>query len=341
MASIETVFYSMNTGFRLLFSEKSENLGVNCERYSYGRAIGASLMNSVLRYWTLLLVCVGVSGALAEPEDAELGDAVVRARGILLVDETIEPVMTVRWMTGDGERVVSGAMAYGPPTGGVVLEGDVEGEAGNVRAYLALGGSRLDTGAGHPKGIVIRAGLTKVESSKPFFEDVEAGTSVEIEIRGVVLSEPVRFHAGTGIMHLKYAIGDLEACSLPGTARNQYLLSDPKDTLGGRVVAGVNATPGALAGLDEDGGSFEIEIDEDEMSMGYVVRVPYGLLRHLQDPWDSTLPGTFFEPIHLHAEAELIPVWATPLEREWIVESNEPAVEAVEEGSDGDPSSGG
>jgi len=332
MASIETVVYSMNIGFRLLFLEKSENLGLNCGRYSYGRAIGASLMNSVLRNWTLLLLCVCVSGVFAEPEVAGDPDPDPReSRGILLVDETIEPVMTVRWMTGDGEREVTGAMVYGPPKGGIVLEGDTEGEAGNVRAYLALGGSRLDTGAGHPKGILIRAGLTKVESAKPFFEDIEAGSSVEIEIRGVVLSEPIQFHAGTGIMHLKYAIGDLEACSLPGTARNQYLLSDPKDTLGGRVIAGVNATPGALSGADVDGGSFVVEIAEDGLTMGYVVRVPYGLLRHLQDPWDSVLPGTFFEPIHLHAEAELIPVWAEALDREWIVESNEPVVEEADD----------
>lgn len=273
---------------------------------------------------------------MAEPDASEQVGAVDAPRGILLADERAEPVMTVRWMTSDGEREVSGAMSYGPPKGGIVLEGDDEGEAGNVRAYLALGGSRLDTGAGHPKGIVIRAGLTKVESAKPFFEDIEAGTGIEIEISGVVLSEAIVYHEGTGIMHLKYAIGDLLACSLPGTARNQYLLSDPKDTLGGRVVAGVNATPGALAGTGQGEGSFVVEVDDDGMTMGYVVKVPYGLLRHLQDPWNSTLPGTFFEPIHLHAEAELIPVWATPLDREWILESNEPVEEEADEIEDSD-----
>jgi len=251
-------------------------------------------------------------------------------RGILLADDTIEPVMTVRWVTSDGLREISGAMGYGPPSGGVVLlsgEGEGLDVQSNIRAYLALGGSRVDTGAGHPKGVVIRAGLTKVESARPFFKDIEPGTDVEIEIRGVVLSEPIQYHKGTGIMHLKYAIGDLLACSLPGTARNQYLLSDPKDTLGGRVVAGVNATPGALEGVAEGGGAFEVTVDaEDPTRMGYVVTVPYGYFRHLQDPWDSTLPGTFFEPIHLHAEAELIPVWAEGFDREWIVESNDPVV---------------
>ncbi len=252
---------------------------------------------------------------------------------ILLADDTIEPTMIVRWMTTDGPREISAPMTYGPPKGGVILQSNLTDQSGdqskdaqsNIRAYLALGGSRVDTGAGHSKGIVIRAGLTKVESARPLFAKIAPGSHIEIELQGVVLSEPIQYHQGTGIMHLKYAIGDLLACSLPGTARNQYLLSDPKDTLGGRVVAGENATPGALEGIKESGGSFEITVNPDDpTTMSYIVKVPYGYFRHLQDPWDSTLPGTFFEPIHLHAEAELIPVWATPLDREWIIESNDP-----------------
>tara|TARA_R110000868_G_scaffold119469_1_gene316648 strand:- start:376813 stop:377718 length:906 start_codon:yes stop_codon:yes gene_type:complete len=263
----------------------------------------------------------------SEKQDEQIDQ---RSPAILLADDSVHPTMTVRWTTNHGQREVTGPMTYGPPLGGEILQGDTKDEAGNVRAYLALGGSRVDTGAGHPNGIVIRTGLTKVDSAKPFFEDIKAGGMIEIEIEGVKLNQPIKYHQGTGIMHLKYAIGDLLACSLPGTARNQYLLSDPKDTLGGRVVAGVNATPGALSGDSEWGGSFDVTVDEDDPTrMGFVVRVPFGLLRHLQDPWESTLPNTFFEPIHLHAEAELLQIWATPFDREWIVESNEPAKEEV------------
>lgn len=263
----------------------------------------------------------------SEKQDEQIDQ---RSPAILLADDSVHPTMTVRWTTNHGQREVTGPMTYGPPLGGEILQGDTKGEAGNVRAYLALGGSRVDTGAGHPNGIVIRTGLTKVDSAKPFFEDIKAGGMIEIEIEGVKLNQPIKYHEGTGIMHLKYAIGDLLACSLPGTARNQYLLSDPKDTLGGRVVAGVNATPGALSGDSEWGGSFDVTVDEDDPTrMGFVVRVPFGLLRHLQDPWESTLPNTFFEPIHLHAEAELLQIWATPFDREWIVESNEPVKEEV------------
>ena len=53
--------------------------------------------------------------------------------------------------------------------------------------------------------------------------------------------------------------------------------------------------------------------------------VPFGQLRHLQDPWKSDLPGTFFEPIHMHAEAEFIPVDVKPLDRDPI----EPEVNVI------------
>ncbi|MBL4810673.1 MAG: hypothetical protein JKY43_11520 [Phycisphaerales bacterium] len=280
-------------------------------------------------YSFAILAALTTLTTAAQPLDTKKTDTTTHHK-ILLADDTIKPTMTVRWMTKNGPRELSAQMPYGPPTGGVILQSNNSNQnhkdaQSNIRAYLALGGSRVDTGAGHPKGLVIRAGLTKVENAKPFFAKIVPGSHVEIELQGVTLSEPIQYHQGTGIMHLKYAIGDLLACSLPGTARNQYLLSDPKDSLGGRVVPGENATPGALQGTNKSDGSFNITVNpNDPTTMGYIVKIPYGYFRHLQDPWNSTLPGTFFEPIHLHAEAEIIPLWATPLDREWIIENNEP-----------------
>ena len=84
------------------------------------------------------------------------------------------------------------------------------------------------------------------------------------------------------------------------------------------------ATPGALDGT-EDHGSVEVIVQPDDPTLVDIrIRVPYGLLRHLQDPWVSELPGTFFEPIHLHAEAEMIPIDVDPIVREQIpLEVNE------------------
>ena len=82
----------------------------------------------------------------------------------------------------------------------------------------------------------------------------------------------------------------MQACSLPPTATSQFLLADPQDTLGGMVNAGVNATPGGLSG-QEGLGRVEAFVDDDGL-VTLRVEVPYGLLRHLQDPWASDLPGT-------------------------------------------------
>lgn len=260
--------------------------------------------------------------------------------GILVVDEVVHAEVVVRWSSEGGPRAARGALPYTAPVGGEPIGGEDE----NLLAYVTVGGTRVETGAGHPDGLVLRVGLTKQESAGPFFDDIAPGSLVEIELLGAKLSQPVKVHGGTGLMHLKYALGDLEACSIPGTARNQYLLSDPEDTLGGRVERGVNATPGALGGA-AGMGSIEVTVrGEDSDIVDMRVRVPYGLLRHLQDPWKSDLPNTFFEPIHLHAEVEMLPVWAEPFDRVWVPEVNradEDTDEDTDEDAMGNASDGG
>ena len=237
---------------------------------------------------------------------------------LLLVEDQQHPRVTIVWVSkGEAQRYTM-TMPYTAPVGGERL-GD-----SNALAYATLGGTRIETGAGHPKGAVVRVGLTKDVNAKAFFKGIDPYTDVVIEIEGVRFNQPVKYHEGTALMHLKYAISDLKACALPGTARNQYLLSDPNDTLGGRVQAGINATPGALDGTDDNGGVEVIVQPDDPTLVDFRIRVPYGLFRHLQDPWVSELPGTFFEPIHLHAEAEMIPIDADPIVREQIpLEVNE------------------
>ncbi len=240
----------------------------------------------------------GVTGT--DPEPA--------ARTMLLADDTVEPTVTVRWHR-DGRLVErSGTRAYAAPLGGDPLDDS------NIRVYLALGGTRLDLGAGHPNGAILRVGLTKVDSRRAFFAGIDPGSEVEIEVRGAVFNQPVKPDPTKAMMHLKYAQGDIEACSLPLSASNQFLLADPRDTLGGFLRPGVDASPGAL---DAATGRGRAEArTEDDGSITYRVVLPYGLLRHLQDPWASELPGTFFEPVHLHAEVEILPVWAEPLQIE-------------------------
>lgn len=277
-------------------------------------------------------IMVGTLGSLAiasEPTsrpDLASSDnklQMVERPGLLLVEHNEHPSVSVSWVVDGQEQGYSGTMPYTAPTGGEPI-------GKNVKCYVTMGGTRIETGAGHPKGAVIRLGVTKIESARAFFAGIDPHTEIEFAITGVKFNQPVKYHQGTGMMHFKYALGDLKACALPGTARNQYLLSDPEDTLGGRVIAGENATPGALDG-QENHGSLTIEVDPDDPTLVTMrVRVPFGMLRHLQDPWKSDLPGTFFEPIHMHAEAELIPVDVEPLDRAPIVPETNPNFSADE-----------
>jgi len=245
--------------------------------------------------------------------------------GLLLIDEDQHPSVEISWVVDGTRQSFTATLPYSAPIGGEPI-------GHNVKCYVALGGTRIETGAGHPKGALIRLGITKIDPNRAFFAGIDPHTDLEMTVTGVHFNQPVKYNKGTGLMHLKYGLGDLKACSLPGTARNQYLLSDPKDTLGGRIVAGVNATPGALDGTTDGAyrhGEIIIETDPDDPSIiSMHVRVPYGLLRHLQDPWKSDLPGTFFEPIHMHAEAELIPVDVEPLQRDHITPEVNPKADA-------------
>jgi len=281
----------------------------------------------MMNYQITTAVCIvfgclaGLTNAQAQsnPTTTQPIEATKPARpSLLLVDQSVHPTVEIRWMAKGEPHIFTEVMEFTAPVGGA----DV---GKNVKGYITMGGSRIETGAGHPEGAVVRLGITKVENARAFFANIDPYTSIEFAVTGVRFNQSVKFHDGTGMMHLKYSLGDLKACALPGTARNQYLLSDPEDTLGGRIVPGENATPGALDGK-EGNGKFIIEIDEDDPSIiSMRVRVPYAQLRHLQDPWKSELPGTFFEPVHMHAEGEFIPVDVAPLDREPIVpEVNEP-----------------
>ena len=209
--------------------------------------------------WILIVMAITAPALAQQPEHAP------KRPTLLLVEHEQHPRVTITW-TADGQpQRHTMVMPFTAPVGGEQL-GD-----SNALAYATMGGTRIETGAGHPKGAVIRVGLTKAERTKAFFKSIDPGTSIEISITGV------------------------------------------------RVKRGINASPGAL---DAKPGHGQVEIivqPDDPTLVDMHVQLPYALLRHLQDPWVSDLPGTFFEPIHFHAEAELIPVDVAPLVREEII----------------------
>ncbi|MGV6815014.1 MAG: hypothetical protein ACWA5W_08415, partial [Phycisphaerales bacterium] len=257
-----------------------------------------------MKYQFATVACI-LFGSIAAPVLAQSGSASVSASGstsaatppirppsqtqpstsgttepakptLLLVKQEVHPRVEISWTAKGEPYEFSEIMEYTAPFGGAIV-------GKNVKGYITMGGSRLETGAGHPKGAIVRLGITKIDTNRAFFANIDPHTEIEFAVFGVQFNQPVKYHQGTGMMHLKYGLDDLKACSLPGTARNQYLLSDPNDTLGGRVKPGINATPGALDGA-KDHGEFIIEIDPDDPTkVNMRIRVPYAQLRHLQD----------------------------------------------------------
>lgn len=52
----------------------------------------------------------------------------------------------------------------------------------------------------------------------------------------------------------------------------------------------------------------------DERTFRLEAALPYALLRHIEDPWRVTTPGTFQEPSHFHLEVEVLPEGVAPQE---------------------------
>lgn len=223
---------------------------------------------------------------------------------MLLADDASEPVMIVRWRSGGVLVEHRADRALASPGEAVAIQGT------NLLAYAALGGTRLKMGVGHPDGVGLRVGLAKREAGRALFKRIDPGSDVELELRGVAFNQPVRVDGAGVLVHLGYAMSDIEACSLPASAASLFLTADPGETMAGIIEPGFNGRPGAIAG-DR---SSAVPVDERGVTLRVVI--PYGMLRHVLDPWDSELPGTFFEPVRLHAEVEVLPAWAEPLARE-------------------------
>lgn len=230
---------------------------------------------------------------------------------LLLIEPDAHPTLTIRWTTPAGEeRAHRATLPYTADPQRIHL-------GGNIEAFVAVGGTRLTKGAGHPLGVVVRAGFYKHDKNLPFFapasDAITKDTLVEVTLAGVRFNQPAHADPRSIVQHLKYDLDDLEACGLPGEARDQFNLADPRETLNDRIEPGVDARPGALDGSEDALGSAELTIADDGAAT-MTVRFRYPALRNLRDPWNSDLPGTFLEPIHFHLEFEAVPEGVEPLD---------------------------
>ncbi len=225
---------------------------------------------------------------LAVPADAQ----------ILLADDTVTPHATISWVTTSGEKITLGAdVGYTNPNQRTTLDH-------NVTCFVALGGTRLDKGVGHPKGAIVRVGFYKVDVRRPFFKDIAAGSNITVTLTNVKFNQDVMAMRHTVLQHLKYTDGDIAACGLDRKYANCFNTRSDDDMMG-QLVDGDDTRIGALDGSEESDGLADVESDADTVSLR--AEIPYALLRHIQDPWQLTVPGTFMEPYHFHVEFEALP----------------------------------
>lgn len=218
---------------------------------------------------------------------------------LFLVDDTRIPHAAIQWPT-----------ISGPPTR---LEVDAPYASidervsigHNIQCFVMVGGTRLDKGAGHPAGVVVRVAFYKEDIADPFFESLPPGALIRVELKNVAFNQPASPRPRSIVQHLKYSLTDVLACGLTEKHQDQYNTADPADTLNGAITA-ENGRLGILAAGGEHGGTMSLALEADGTTT-LVAEIPYSLFRHVRDPWLRTNPGTFFEPTHFHVEFEALP----------------------------------
>lgn len=218
---------------------------------------------------------------------------------ILLADDARPAHVAVSWTTQDGKTIsLEGDRGYKSAAQKTPL-------GHNVECYVALGGTRLNKGLGHPDGAGVLVGLYKLDAKKPFFADIAENATITMKLDHVFMNQPVVPRPQTVLMHLRYMMEDLQACGLSGNARNLFNTADPEDPIKDRTL-GASARLGCLDGKGDDHGSVDAKTEADG-SVTLTIKFPYPLLRHTEDPYKRTKPGGFFEPNHFHIEIELLP----------------------------------
>lgn len=260
----------------------------------------------------------GTGGAAGSQPVAPLPAAPARTKSFLL-DNTKKPRVRISWPCSDGTTTT--------------LEGEREYEApkqaspigGNLSAYVALGGNRGDLGLGTPGAVDVRVGFYTIDKKKPMFEHIAANASVTIEFEGITFNQPAEARVMTTMQHLTFAGNDrvLGCAADPGLLAT-YNTMDPDENLRGRMTKR-NGRPGVLAGGEVGTGDVGKGKKADEKSRGAMVTyvtdaagavhmkavIPYPLFKHADDPWLTSNPGDFVEPVHFHIEFECAPVGFT------------------------------
>lgn len=235
---------------------------------------------------------------------------------MLLVESQPQPEIELRWQTPSGWMSEVAQLPYTSPHVRTTLDSGVE-------AFVALGGTRLDKGAGDPKGVIVRIGFYRSPEAEVFLPGIQAGGWVEVELAGVRFNQQVSSSTRSIVQHIKFSDEALEACGAPAEMRDVYATANPNDDLGGDLLFEPGARMGFFAGelTPRLWGSWEPRIAPAETLGGFAsvvlkdnitgtlrVAFPYSALRHVVAQGEPPIPGQFSEPDHFHFEFEAVPL---------------------------------
>lgn len=242
---------------------------------------------------------LGVVGLAFAAASAGLGRAADSVGPMLLADDSVVPHATVTWTQADGDVVeIRAELPY-------ASDGERTALGRNLEGFVALGGSRLERGAGHPDGAIVRLGFYKVDRDLLFFEDIAHESTIEIELSNVRFNQVVTPDGASLIQRLQYKVDDVLACGLTEDQSEMFNVAGADDDMGGAILP-TQIRFASLDGTVPATGEADVWVEADG-SVSMRVVLPYRLLRHKGDPWALEIPGTFFEPYTFDLEFQVLP----------------------------------
>lgn len=218
---------------------------------------------------------------------------------LLLADDTRMPRVKISWTRSDGSQaLLEATLPYASPEERVSL-----GE--NIEVFAGLGGARLEKGAGHPDGAIVRLGLFKHDPDLLFFPDIANDSSIAIDLTNIAFNQPAWPEIDTLVQRLQYKADEVEACGLTVDQTEMFNVASLDDTMGGAILPS-QVRFACLDGSEAGEARVSLTVEADG-SISMHAEIPYALLRHKGDPWSLVVPGTFFEPFHFDLEYEVLP----------------------------------
>ncbi len=266
------------------------------------------------RFQRTLAGCAALAvglGMVAAPAAGQAQDPAGETHdlGLLWIEAEAKPTLKISWQDSTGHRHShSMRLAYTEADQRVRV-------ADNLELYVSVGGTRLEVGAGHPRGAVVRIGVYKADTLRPMFGSIDPAELIVIELDGVRFAGDAVPRPESIVQHLSYAVDDVVACGLTKEYVNMYNLASEEDTLNRRAI-GKRGRSGVIRTDMKDFEGEEVESRQVALarlgtrpdgSVSLWAALPYQLLRHRGDPSQLDLPGTFFEPYNFHLEFEAVP----------------------------------